>query len=88
MKFTPTASRRVLPLDVQMEMVRSIVGLEHAEIMRPGYAIEYDYFEPTQLYPTLETKLVRVSITPDRSTVQPDTKKRRRRELWPGSMRS
>jgi tRNA uridine 5-carboxymethylaminomethyl modification enzyme len=44
---------------VQMEMVRSIEGLEQAEIMRPGYAIEYDYFEPTQLYPSLETKLVR-----------------------------
>jgi tRNA uridine 5-carboxymethylaminomethyl modification enzyme len=40
-------------------MVHSIAGLEHADIMRPGYAIEYDYFEPTQLYPTLETKLVR-----------------------------
>jgi len=39
-------------------MVRSIEGLEHAEIMRPGYAIEYDYFEPTQLKPSLETKLV------------------------------
>jgi tRNA uridine 5-carboxymethylaminomethyl modification enzyme len=39
-------------------MVRSIVGLEEADIMRPGYAIEYDYVEPTQLYPTLETKLV------------------------------
>ena len=40
-------------------MVRSIEGLETAEIMRPGYAIEYDYFEPTQLYPSLETKLVK-----------------------------
>ena len=39
-------------------MVRSIEGLERAEIMRPGYAIEYDYFEPTQLRPTLETKLI------------------------------
>jgi tRNA uridine 5-carboxymethylaminomethyl modification enzyme len=47
-----------LPLDVQIELVRSIEGLEGAEIMRPGYAIEYDYFEPTQLYPTLESKLV------------------------------
>src|SRR5262245_20928753 len=47
------------PLDVQLEMVHSIEGLEQAEIMRPGYAIEYDYFEPTQLNPTLETKLVR-----------------------------
>jgi tRNA uridine 5-carboxymethylaminomethyl modification enzyme len=40
-------------------MVRSIKGLEQAEIMRHGYAIEYDYFEPTQLYPSLETKLVK-----------------------------
>jgi tRNA uridine 5-carboxymethylaminomethyl modification enzyme len=39
-------------------MVHSIEGLERAEIMRPGYAIEYDYAEPTQLYPSLETKLV------------------------------
>ena len=55
----PNGLSTSLPLDVQIEMVHSIHGLEHAEIMRPGYAIEYDYFEPTQLYPTLETKLVR-----------------------------
>jgi len=55
----PNGLSTSLPLDVQTEMVRSIKGLESAEIMRPGYAIEYDYFEPTQLYPTLETKLVR-----------------------------
>jgi tRNA uridine 5-carboxymethylaminomethyl modification enzyme len=54
----PNGLSTSLPLDVQIEMVRSIVGLENAEIMRPGYAIEYDYFEPTQLYPTLESKLV------------------------------
>jgi len=54
----PNGLSTSLPLDVQIEMVRSIQGLENAEIMRPGYAIEYDYFEPTQLYPTLETKLV------------------------------
>jgi len=54
----PNGLSTSLPLDVQIEMVRSIEGLERAEIMRPGYAIEYDYFEPTQLYPTLETKLV------------------------------
>ena len=40
-------------------MVRSIAGLEQAEIMRPGYAIEYDFSDPTQLHPSLETKLVR-----------------------------
>jgi tRNA uridine 5-carboxymethylaminomethyl modification enzyme len=55
----PNGLSTSLPLDVQVEMVRSIVGLETAEIMRPGYAIEYDYVEPTQLYPSLETKLVR-----------------------------
>lgn len=55
----PNGLSTSLPLDVQLQMVRSIAGLEQADIMRPGYAIEYDYFEPTQLYATLETKLVR-----------------------------
>ena len=55
----PNGLSTSLPLDIQLEMVRSIEGLENAEIMRPGYAIEYDYFEPTQLYPSLETKLIR-----------------------------
>ena len=48
-----------LPYDVQLEFVHSIPALEKAEIMRPGYAVEYDYFPPTQLLHTLETKLVR-----------------------------
>jgi len=48
-----------LPLDVQEELVRSIPGLERAEIMRPGYAIEYDFVLPTQMKPTLETRQVR-----------------------------
>ena len=47
-----------LPYDVQLQLVQSIPGLEQAEIMRPGYAVEYDYFPPTQLFPTLETKLI------------------------------
>ena len=47
-----------LPYDVQLELVQSIPGLAQAEIMRPGYAVECDYFPPTQLFPTLETKLV------------------------------
>jgi tRNA uridine 5-carboxymethylaminomethyl modification enzyme len=47
-----------LPYDVQVEFIRSIPGMENAELMRPGYAVEYDYFPPTQLWPTLETKLV------------------------------
>ena len=48
-----------LPWDVQYKALQKIPGLENAKIFRPGYAIEYDYFEPTQLYHTLETKLVR-----------------------------
>jgi len=47
-----------LPYDVQLEFLRTIPGLEHAEIMRPGYAVEYDYFPPTQLFSSLETKLI------------------------------
>lgn len=47
-----------LPKDVQEEMIHLIPGLEHAEIMRFGYAVEYDYAPPTQLWPTLETKAV------------------------------
>lgn len=48
-----------LPLDIQKSLVASIPGLEKAQIVRPGYAIEYDYLPPTQLRPTLESKLVR-----------------------------
>jgi tRNA uridine 5-carboxymethylaminomethyl modification enzyme len=47
-----------LPYEVQLDFIRSITGLEKAEIIRPGYAVEYDYCPPTQLYPTLETKRV------------------------------
>ena len=47
-----------LPYEVQLEFLRSIVGLEKCEILRPGYAVEYDYCPPTQLRPTLETKKV------------------------------
>jgi len=55
----PNGLSTSLPLDIQLQMVRSIKGLERAEIMRPGYAIEYDYVDPTQLFPTLQTKLFR-----------------------------
>lgn len=47
-----------LPLEIQIQVVRSVKGLEEAEIMRPAYAIEYDYVNPVQLKPTLETKRV------------------------------
>ncbi len=48
-----------LPFSVQQDIVHSIPGLEHAELIRPGYAVEYDYVPPTELHPTLETKRVR-----------------------------
>src|SRR5918996_1337419 len=47
-----------LPYDAQLAFLHSIPGLGHAEIMRPGYAVEYDYFPPTQLLPTLEAKII------------------------------
>ncbi len=47
-----------LPYEVQLNFLRTIPGLEKCEILRPGYAVEYDYCPPTQLHPTLETKLV------------------------------
>ncbi len=47
-----------LPPEVQREMVRAVVGLEDAEMVRPGYAVEYDYVDPTELLPTLQTKKV------------------------------
>ena len=48
-----------LPVEVQFAALKTIPGLEHAEPYRPGYAIEYDFFDPTQLHHTLETKLVK-----------------------------
>ncbi|MBN1842447.1 MAG: tRNA uridine-5-carboxymethylaminomethyl(34) synthesis enzyme MnmG [Deltaproteobacteria bacterium] len=48
-----------LPVDIQLKMLRSIEGLEHVEIVRPGYAIEYDYIDPVQLKPNLECKTIR-----------------------------
>jgi tRNA uridine 5-carboxymethylaminomethyl modification enzyme len=47
-----------LPFDVQLALIHSVPGLERAEILRAGYAVEYDYFQPTQLHPTLETKRI------------------------------
>ncbi len=53
----PNGVSTSLPVDIQLKMLRSIDGLEGARMMRPGYGIEYDYVDPTQSYPTLETKL-------------------------------
>jgi tRNA uridine 5-carboxymethylaminomethyl modification enzyme len=58
-EYYPNGIPTSLPIDIQLKMVRSIQGLEHAEIIRPGYGIEHDYVDPTQLKPSLETKLIR-----------------------------
>jgi tRNA uridine 5-carboxymethylaminomethyl modification enzyme len=55
----PNGISTSLPFDVQLELVRSIRGLESAHIVRPGYAIEYDYFDPRNLRSSLETKTIR-----------------------------
>ncbi|WP_319241995.1 tRNA uridine-5-carboxymethylaminomethyl(34) synthesis enzyme MnmG [uncultured Propionivibrio sp.] len=55
----PNGISTSLPFDVQLALVRSMKGLENCHILRPGYAIEYDYFDPTGLTSTLETKAIR-----------------------------
>jgi tRNA uridine 5-carboxymethylaminomethyl modification enzyme len=57
-EFYPNGISTSLPFDIQMALVRSICGLERADIVRPGYAIEYDYFDPRQLKHSLETKAI------------------------------
>src|ERR1035437_2782344 len=57
-EFYPNGISTSLPFDVQLALVRSIAGLEKAHILRPGYAIEYDYFDPRNLKASLETKSI------------------------------
>ncbi len=57
-QYYPNGISTSLPIDVQVAFVQSVPGLERANILRPGYAIEYDYFPPRQLRQTLETKIV------------------------------
>jgi tRNA uridine 5-carboxymethylaminomethyl modification enzyme len=57
-EFYPNGISTSLPFDVQLELVHSIRGLESAQIVRPGYAIEYDYYDPRQLKHSLETKAI------------------------------
>ena len=57
-EFYPNGISTSLPFDVQLDLVRSMVGLENAYILRPGYAIEYDYFDPRGLKASLETKSI------------------------------
>jgi tRNA uridine 5-carboxymethylaminomethyl modification enzyme len=57
-EFYPNGISTSLPFDVQLAAVRSMPGLEHAHILRPGYAIEYDYFDPRELKPSFETRAI------------------------------
>jgi tRNA uridine 5-carboxymethylaminomethyl modification enzyme len=58
-EYYPNGVSTSLPYDIQVKMLRTIPGMEKVEIVRPGYAIEYDFADPVQLYPSLETKLVK-----------------------------
>ncbi|HRQ49517.1 MAG TPA: tRNA uridine-5-carboxymethylaminomethyl(34) synthesis enzyme MnmG [Agriterribacter sp.] len=73
-----------LPEEVQHEAIRMIPGFENAKMFRPGYAIEYDYFPPTQLYYSLETKRIKTCFLPGRSTAPQAMKKLPARDLLPG----
>jgi tRNA uridine 5-carboxymethylaminomethyl modification enzyme len=57
-EFYPNGISTSLPFDVQLDLVRTIAGLENVHVLRPGYAIEYDYFDPRGLKATLETKAI------------------------------
>ena len=75
----PNGISTSLPEAVQLEMLRCIPGLEHARMIRPGYAIEYDYIDPRVLTHALNQKPFPACFAPGRSTAPPAMKKRRRR---------
>lgn len=78
----PNGISTSLPFDVQMQIVRSMQGMENAKIVRPGYAIEYDFFDPRDLKPTLESKFIQGCSLLVRLTALPVTKKPLRKVCW------
>ena len=68
---------QLLPEDVQVNMLHSIAGLEKVEMMRTGYAVEYDVVVPHQLRPTLETKVIANLLQQDKQMERADMKKQR-----------
>jgi len=74
-----------LPEELQHEIVHSVPGLENAQIMRPAYAIEYDFALPPRSTPTWRPNGWKTCFLPARSTAPPDTKKRLLRACWPAS---
>ena len=71
----PNGISTSLPEEVQLALFATIPGLENARFIRPGYAIEYDYVDPRELNPTIETNRCKGSISPARSTAQQATKR-------------
>ncbi len=72
-----------MPEEVQLEMLHTVPGLEHAEIMRPAYAIEYDCIDPLALLPTLEVKAMAGLYGAGQFNGSSATRRRRCRALWP-----
>lgn len=78
----PNGISTSLPFDVQMQIVRSMQGMENAKIVRPGYAIEYDFFDPRDLKPTLESKFIQGLFFAGQINGTTVTKKPLRKVCW------
>ena len=86
-EFYPNGISTSLPFDVQLELVHSIRGLESAHILRPGYAIEYDYFDPRALKASLESKAIEGLFFAGQINGTTTAKKKPRpRACWQASM--